>query len=73
MASDWKYHVASVAEYLLAHGHIQALHYTLRQAITFYHFASHRDGVEASHRMNEQRIAYHADEKTFDKALKSFK
>ena len=67
---DWKLHYAQVGEYLLSHGHINALGYTLRQAVTFFYIAHKRIRGEYADQMGLARIAYHADNKQYKKALK---
>ena len=59
-----------MGEYLLSHGHINALSYTLRQAITFFYIANKRKRGEYSDQMGVMRIAYHADNKQYKKAVK---
>jgi len=59
-----------VGEYLLAHGHPNALSYTLRQAITLFFFANKRIRGESLAQMNLMRVAYHADDKNYKKSVK---
>jgi len=59
-----------VGEYLLSHGHINALSYTLRQAVTYFYLAHKRIRGEYADQMGISRIAYHADNKQYKKALK---
>ena len=68
---DWKQYLAEVAEYLLAHGHTEALSYVLRQAVTLHALANRRERKEMVEHMGLMRVAYHADQKQYQKTLKS--
>ena len=59
-----------MGEFLISHGHSNALNYTLRQAVTFFYIANKRLRGEYLNQMGVMRMAYHADNKQYKKALK---
>lgn len=68
---DWKLYLAQVAEYLLAHGHTQALSYVLKQAVTLFHIANTRERKELAEQAYLMRVAQHAEGKDFQKFMKT--
>ncbi len=62
-------HAAGVAEYLLAKGHTNVLHYTLGQALVFYNLANIRERGESGNTLWLSRVAYHAVDKDYKSVL----
>jgi len=62
-------YLAEVAEYLLAHGHINALHYVMGQALCLYVLAGKRERAEMARMMGGMRCAYHAEDKAYKKTV----
>jgi hypothetical protein len=61
-------YLAEVAEYLLANGHTQALHYVMGQAVTLHILAGKRERGETVRLMGAIRSAQ-ADEKSYKKIV----